>query len=59
MKVGANGMIRLAAFETDTDLVVDVFGYYSAGGGSTTTITPVRGRQPHRVGHGRQGVRSS
>ena len=42
VKGGANGMNRLAALETDTDLVVDVFGYYSAGGGATTTITPVR-----------------
>ena len=42
VKVGTDGKIRLAAFETDTDLMVDVFGYYGSGGGRTTTINPVR-----------------
>ncbi len=42
VRVGADGMIRLAAAETDTDLIVDVYGYYSAKGGRTTTIDPVR-----------------
>ena len=42
VKVGANGSIRLAANITDTDLIVDVFGYYGAGGGKTTSIDPVR-----------------
>ena len=42
VKVGPDGNIRLAVFETDTDLVVDVFGYYGSGGGKTTTIEPVR-----------------
>ncbi len=42
VKVGANGNIRLAVNVTDTDLIVDVFGYYGAGGGKTTTIDPVR-----------------
>jgi len=42
VKVGAGGRIRLAALETDTDLMVDVFGYYGGGGGRTTAIDPVR-----------------
>jgi hypothetical protein len=42
VKVGAGGRIRLAALETDTDLIVDVLGYYGTGGGRTTTIDPVR-----------------
>lgn len=42
VKVGAGGRIRLAALETDTDLIVDVLGYYGASGGLTTTIEPVR-----------------
>ncbi|MGB8861583.1 MAG: hypothetical protein WCC60_20170 [Ilumatobacteraceae bacterium] len=42
VKVGAAGKIRLAALETDTDLIVDVFGYYGVGGGVTTAIDPVR-----------------
>ena len=42
VKVGTDGKIRLAAFETDTDLIVDIFGYYGSGGGRTTTINPVR-----------------
>jgi hypothetical protein len=42
VKVGTGGRIRLAAVDTDTDLIVDVLGYYGAGGGLTTTIDPVR-----------------
>lgn len=42
VKVGTDGKIRFAASETDTDIIVDVFGYYSAAGGRTTTIDPVR-----------------
>ncbi len=42
VKVGADGKIRLAVFETDTDLVVDVFGYYGSKGGKTTAVDPVR-----------------
>ena len=43
VKVGANGKIRLAALESDMDLIVDVMGYYGGtGGGLTTAITPVR-----------------
>ncbi len=42
VKVGTNGKIRLAAFESDMDLIVDIFGYYSAGGGFTTIMDPVR-----------------
>ena len=42
VKVGSDGKIRLAASETDTDIIVDVFGYYSAKGGRTTTINPTR-----------------
>jgi len=42
VKVGADGKIRLAVLETDTDLVVDVFGYYGSNGGKTTAVDPVR-----------------
>lgn len=42
VKVGADGRIRLAAAETDLDLMVDVFGYFGSGGGTTTVIDPVR-----------------
>jgi len=43
VKVGANGKIRVAAFESDMDLIVDVMGYYGGtGGGLTTAISPVR-----------------
>lgn len=42
VKVGADGKIRLAALETATDIIVDVFGYYSARSGRTTVIKPAR-----------------
>ncbi|MCE9623113.1 MAG: hypothetical protein K8R99_12280 [Actinomycetia bacterium] len=42
VKVGTNGKIRLAVFETDMHLIVDIFGYYSASGGLTTIIEPTR-----------------
>jgi len=42
VKVGADGKIRLAMFETDTDLMVDIFGYYGARGGKTTAVDPIR-----------------
>lgn len=42
VKIGSDGKIRLNAAETATDIIVDVFGYYSALGGKTTTINPAR-----------------
>ena len=42
VKVGTNGKIRLAGFESDMDLIVDIFGYYSSSGGLTTIIDPNR-----------------
>ena len=43
VQVGTDGKIRLAVFESDMDLIVDIFGYYGGtGGGLTTAITPVR-----------------
>ena len=42
VKVGTDHKIRLAVFEAETDLIVDVFGYYSSSGGLTTAIDPVR-----------------
>jgi len=42
VKVGTDGKIRLAMFETDADLVVDVLGYYGSRGGKTTAVDPVR-----------------
>ena len=42
VKVGTAGAIRLATLLTDTDLIVDVLGYYSSKGGKTTAIDPVR-----------------
>jgi len=42
VRVGTDGKIRLKVFETDMDLIVDIFGYYGANGGLTTAITPVR-----------------
>jgi hypothetical protein len=60
VKVGADKKIRLAVFETDMDLIVDIFGYYSNSGGLTTAVTPVRvvdtrdgtGTTPGRFGPG-------
>ncbi len=40
--VGPDGRIRLAALESSTDLIVDVFGYYGGGGAPTTVISPTR-----------------
>lgn len=42
VKVGAAGNIRLATLLTDTDLIVDILGYYSSKGGKTTAVDPVR-----------------
>lgn len=42
VKVGTAGSIRLATLLTDTDLIVDVFGYYGGRGGKTTAVDPVR-----------------
>jgi len=45
VKLGAGGRVRLAALESSTHLLVDVFGYYAANGarvGATTAIDPVR-----------------
>ncbi len=43
VKVGTNGKIRIAALESDMDVIVDIFGYYGGtGGGLTTPIVPIR-----------------
>lgn len=42
VRVGDDGSIRIAVEETDSEIIVDVFGYYGSGGGLTTTIDPVR-----------------
>ncbi|MBI4882967.1 MAG: hypothetical protein HY826_02810 [Actinobacteria bacterium] len=42
VKVGTGNSVSLAAFETDLDLIVDIFGFYGPTGGLTTAIDPIR-----------------
>jgi hypothetical protein len=42
VKVGADGNVRLLVAETSADVIVDVYGYFSASGGMVTPIAPQR-----------------
>ncbi len=42
VKVGSNGAIRVAAAESDVDIIIDVLGSFGPYGGRVTSITPER-----------------
>jgi hypothetical protein len=42
VKVGDGGDVRLLVAETNADVIVDVYGYFSASGGMVTPIAPQR-----------------